>query len=58
MRGERGDGKVGEIDQNGSPKAHIEREGRNPVRCGDRKTCLMEMKSAHVGRKNKSCPEL
>ena len=36
-RGRRGDGKVRETDQNGSPKTHIEREGRNQVWCGDKK---------------------
>ena len=51
MCGERVDGKLGETDQNGSPKVHIEREGRNQVWCGDKKMCLMETKSPNIGRK-------
>ena len=58
-RGSREDGKVGETDQNGSPKHTLkEREEKYGVETKKKpKTCLMEMKSTDMRRKNKSCPE-
>lgn len=56
MRGEKAHGKVGAIVQNVSPKGHLEGDGSNYERCGDKELCLVEVKSSKVGFEGKIHP--